>query len=358
MTYIRTFKYAALAAFTAAILAACGGGDSAPAPTATSTVSGTAATGAAIASGTVTLKCVSGTTSAATTGTDGSFTVDVTSVTLPCVAKVEYKNGAGATAQLYSVITAAGTTNITPLTDLLVAKLSGGSAASAFEGFTATTGKSLTAAQIKTAADAVKAYLVTLGVDVTNFPADPIGTKFVAKNGSTDGDAIDKLLDALKSKLGTKSLADAETEINKSASTDTGSASTTNTLTVTAASNSARNGNFIVSGAQFAGTGTDFGFTGQTSDGKFEGEVLLSASGAVKQAHLWYYLDGGVIKFFGCDNADVKCLAISYNATTKIINFNAPTLQEVTTSFGRSGPDMLVPSGESIVVNGTLSLAK
>jgi hypothetical protein len=229
MNLSRIFKSAAFATLTAAVLAACGGGDSAPA--ATSTVSGTAATGAAIASGTVTLKCVGGSTSAATTGTDGSFTVDVTSVTLPCVAKVEYKNAAGATAQLYSLITAAGTANITPLTNLLVAKLSGSSAASAFDGFTATTGKALTAAQIKTAADAVRAYLVTLGVDVTNFPADPIGTKFVAKNGSTDGDAADKLLDALKTKLGTKSLADAETEINKS-TTSTGATGSTSTGSV------------------------------------------------------------------------------------------------------------------------------
>ena len=144
------------------------------------------------------------------------------------------------------------------------------------------------------------------------------------------------------------------------ATTTTTTTATTspNTLTVIAASNSARNGSYIVSGARFDGTGTDFGFNGSTSDGKFEGEVLLSASGAVKQAHLWYFLAGSVIKFFGCDNADVRCAAISYDATAKIINFNGPTLQEVTTSFGRSGPDMLVPSGESIVVNGTLSLAK
>ena len=224
MNFTRIFRGAALATLTVAVLAACGGGDSAP--VATSSVSGTAATGAAIASGTVTLKCVSGTTSAATTGTDGSFTVDVTSVTLPCVARVEYKNTAGATAQIYSVITAAGTANITPLTDLLLAKLSNSSAASAFDSFTATIGRALTAAQIKTAADAVKAYLVTLGVDAANFPADPVTTKFIAKYGSTEGDAIDKLLDALKTKLGSKSLADAETEINKSTTTTSDTSST------------------------------------------------------------------------------------------------------------------------------------
>ncbi|CAN5605271.1 hypothetical protein BH11PSE7_BH11PSE7_17770 [soil metagenome] len=225
MNLTRFFKAATSAVITAAVLTACGGGDSAPAANAGASVSGTAATGAAIASGTVTLKCVSGTTSAATTGTDGSFTVDVSSVTLPCVARVEYKNALGATVQLHSVVTAAGTANITPLTDLLVAKLASSSAASAFDTFTATTGRALTAAQIKTAADAVKAYLVTLGVDVTNFPADPIGTKFVAKNASTDGDATDKLLDALKTKLGTKSITDAETEINSAGSTGTSTGS-------------------------------------------------------------------------------------------------------------------------------------
>ena len=220
----RLSRGAVLTALSAALLAACGGGDGTVATTAT--VSGVAATGAAIASGTVTFKCVSGTTSAATTGTDGSFTVDVTNVTLPCVARVEYKDAAGTTRQLHTVITAAGTANITPLTELLVSKLSNGTGASAFDTFTATTGRAITAAQIKTAADAVKAYLVTLGVDVANFPADPVGARFVAKNGSTDGDAVDKLLDALKIKLGSKSLADAETEINKSGSSTGGAAST------------------------------------------------------------------------------------------------------------------------------------
>jgi hypothetical protein len=259
MNFSRIFKGAALAALTAAVLAACGGGDSAPAPAATSTVSGTAATGAAIAGGTVTLKCVSGTTSAATTGTDGSFSIDVTSVTLPCVAKVEYKNAGGATAQLYSLISAAGTANITPLTDLLVAKLANSSAAGAFDSFTATTGKAITAAQIKTAADAVKAYLVTLGVDVTNFPADPIGTKFVAKNGSTEGDSLDKLLDAIKAKLGTKTQAEAEADINKS-TTGTGDTGSTSTGSVGCTGDALAF--FTANAGSYASTGQGYGGSG------------------------------------------------------------------------------------------------
>ncbi|MBC7602225.1 MAG: hypothetical protein H7255_06130, partial [Ramlibacter sp.] len=97
----RLSRAVALTSLSAALLAACGGGDGTVATT--STVTGVAATGAAIASGAVTLKCVSGTTSAATTGTDGSFTIDVTNVALPCVARVEYKDAAGTTRQLHTV---------------------------------------------------------------------------------------------------------------------------------------------------------------------------------------------------------------------------------------------------------------
>ncbi|MBC7376779.1 MAG: hypothetical protein H7346_05005 [Burkholderiaceae bacterium] len=360
----RISKGAALPALSivlsAALLSACGGGDSAPA--ATASVSGVAATGAAIASGIVTLKCVSGTTAAATTGTDGSFTVDVSAVTLPCVARVEYKDAGGVTRQLHSVITAAGTANITSLTDLLVAKLANGGAAAAFDTFTATTGRAITAAQIKAAAGAVKAYHDSLGVDVTNFPADPIGAKFVAKNGSTDGDAVDKILDALKTKLGTKSLADAETEINKT-STSTGggstgtSTSTTNTVIISA--NSARNGTYTLVGARYSDSprSTDFGFTGEAASGSPEAEVTLSASGAVKRAHIWFVVGSGH-KFFGCDNSSsVTCAAISYNATTGIINFNGPTWVEVNTFFG-SSPDTAVSAGETLTINGTLDISK
>jgi hypothetical protein len=343
---------------SAGLLSACGGGDSAPA--ATANVSGVAATGAAIASGTVTLKCVSGTTSAATTGTDGSFTVDVSAVTLPCVARVEYKDAGGVTRQLHSVITTAGTANITSLTDLLVAKLANGGAAAAFDTFTATTGRAITAAQIKAAADAVKAYLVTLGVDVTNFPTDPIGAKFVAKNGSTDGDAVDKILDALKTKLGSRSLADAETEINKT-STDGGSTgtSTSTTNTVIISANSARNGTYALVGSRYSDSprSTDFGFTGEAASGSPEAEVTLSASGAVKRAHIWFVVGSGH-KFFGCDNSSsVTCAAISYNATTGIINFNGPTWVEVNTFFG-SSPDTAVSAGETLTINGTLDISK
>ena len=81
------------AALGAALLTACGGGggddnsNPGPAPVTTS-ISGVAATGAAIAGATVEAKCAvgSGTT---TTGSDGKFTLNIQNATLPCILSVE-----------------------------------------------------------------------------------------------------------------------------------------------------------------------------------------------------------------------------------------------------------------------------
>ena len=204
----------------ASLLSACGGGDGSA--VASATVSGTAATGVAIASGTVTLKCVAGTSGVVTTNTDGSFSIDVSSATLPCVGRVDYKDAGGIARKLHTFIKATGIANITPVTELLVASLTGGAASNAFDNFDGTAVKGFTAAQIKAAADAVKAYLQTiLGVDINNLGDDPIGTKFAAKTGNSDGDKFDKILDDLKAKLVTagKQLADAETDVGSGAST-------------------------------------------------------------------------------------------------------------------------------------------
>jgi hypothetical protein len=225
---IRKFKRVMPAAALAAMLTACGGGGgSGGSATATATVAGTAATGAAIASGTVTLQCISGKTSSATTGSDGSFSIDVTGVTLPCVGRVDYKDSTNTAQKLHTFISAAGTANITPVTDLLVANLTSGTAADAFDKFDATKAKAFTAAQVKTAADSVKTYLKnTLGVDTTNLPDDPVGTKLAAKTGSSTGDKFDAVLDDLATKLkgSGKKLNDVEGDLSKGTSSVTAGA--------------------------------------------------------------------------------------------------------------------------------------
>lgn len=113
----------------AAALVACGGGSdgettSPPAATATS-LSGTAAVGAPIAGGTVQVRC-SGSSAVleAVTGANGSWLVDTTGQALPCAVRVT--GGSLASGQaLHSVALSFDTTNITPLTDLIVANATG-----------------------------------------------------------------------------------------------------------------------------------------------------------------------------------------------------------------------------------------
>ena len=221
-----------LAMLVAAVLAACGGGGGGggtSSAASASVVSGMAATGLAISGGQVTLKCVAGTTPAVTTQADGSFSIDLAAVTLPCVARVTYTDSTGQH-QLHSLVKAAGTVNITPITDAVVANLSSsGKAAASFDQFNATELKSYSDDRVSTATQAVKKQLEALGVSTAALPADVIGTRFTAAHGSTKGDRADAVLDELKARLQEqhKSLEDIEDEMHAgdgshAASTTTG----------------------------------------------------------------------------------------------------------------------------------------
>jgi hypothetical protein len=348
-------------ALAAGILSACGGGGSStPATVATASVSGTAATGAAIAAGTVTLKCVSGTATAATTGTDGSFTIDVTSVTLPCVGRVDYKDATGAAQKLHTFISGTGTANITPVTELLVASLTGGTAADAFDKFDATKAKAITAGQIKTAADTVKSYLKnTLGVDTTNLPDDPVGTKLTAKTGSAAGDKADAVLDALAASLksSSKKLSDLVGDIGKGTTGGGTSGGTTTagtgSLVVSAATVSARNGSYKVDGGRFA-DGTNFGVNGSTTDGNFEAEAKVASNGSVIYAQVWYFV-GSKIIFFGCGSSGVACTGVSYEPVGgQVMISNATWFSSSTGQIASS----LTSGGESITISGSLVIPK
>ena len=337
----------------AATLAACGGGSG----TAAVSVNGTAATGASIAAGTVTLKCVSGTSSVATTGTDGSVTMDISGVTLPCVGRVDYKDSSGVAQKLHTFIGAAGTANITPVTDLLVANLTGGTPADAFDKFDAAKAKTYTTALVKAAAAAVKTYLKnTLGVDTTNLPDDPVGTKLTAKSGSVAGDAFDKVLDDIQAKLkaGGKKLSDIAGDLAKSGG---GSAAVAGTLVVTNATNAARNGTFAPDTALGSPTGSDSNITGVTKDGKFELNIRLASNGTLKGAAFWYFDSGNVTTFFSCNTTTIPCPStISYEPVGNKILISKAELSETNGPYD-TNPEALVSGGGKITLDGSLSAA-
>ena len=219
-----------LIAATLVTLSACGGGGNTGASPATNaTIRGIAATGTAIGNGQVSLKCSSGSVAATTTNPDGSFSLDASTVTPPCIARVDYRDSSGAAQKLHSLVKAAGTSNITPITELVVAQLSStGSASDAFDRFDAAEVRTFDAARVSTAIDVVKTALAARGLDLSHLKSDPIGTPFVAAHGSTQGDEQDRILDDMRDQLTVqhKNLHDLETEMKQGSETHDLSTST------------------------------------------------------------------------------------------------------------------------------------
>ncbi len=178
-------------AITVFALAGCGGGSSssstgvaAPAPTVA--ISGVAAAGLPL-TGTVTVKDAKGATKTVTLGTNGSYSIDVTSMTAPLVFRAEGRAG-GNSYVIHSasaVADANGIINITPLTDLIVANIAGQVAANYFNSGNFA---SLTPAELSNEAAALKAKLlpvltaagVDAAVDLLRTPFTPLASSLDA----------------------------------------------------------------------------------------------------------------------------------------------------------------------------------
>lgn len=194
----------AAAAAIALTLAACGGeggssasvgGHDAPAPIAQSTLSGIAAIGAPVAGGQVDCKCASGASGSTSTAADGSFSLELLGSDYPCALSLTggTADGKPLATPLHSVAHTAGTANITPLTDLMVAHLSGENPAQwyarATQGDLAST---ITESRLAQALDALKSALAILpGKPAVPADFDPVSSHFKAERG----DAADDLLE-------------------------------------------------------------------------------------------------------------------------------------------------------------------
>ncbi|MEY4155975.1 MAG: hypothetical protein RJB64_696 [Pseudomonadota bacterium] len=197
-----------------AVLSACGGGGGSGASG--NVVSGVAATGLAISGGQVTLKCAAGNAPTVTTQADGSFSIDLSTVTLPCIVRVTYADSNGQH-KLHSLAKASGNVNITPITDAVVADLSTtGIASDSFDKFDAMEIRSYSDDRVSTAIQSVKKRLESLGVNTADLPSDVIRSRFSATHGSTKGDRHDAVLDELKARLDEqhKTLKDMEDEMH------------------------------------------------------------------------------------------------------------------------------------------------
>ncbi len=183
-------------------LASCGGSnDQDTRQTVSGSITGVAATGAAISGGLVTLKCAGGLSSATTsTSADGAYSFTLNNVTLPCLAQVSYTDDGVDTRTLHAYVGSTGTSNITPLTELLLAQLSGKTPIDAFTLFTNNTAISYKTAEIDSALAALKTKLLTVGITLPN-DIDPLRGQLVAKTDSQYGNAHDVALDNLATSL-------------------------------------------------------------------------------------------------------------------------------------------------------------
>jgi hypothetical protein len=216
----------------AALLAACGGGGGGGGDTAATPASvqltGVAATGLALANSTVAVKCASGTGSA-TTNDSGSYTVTVVDGALPCLVKVT-GTADGVEVTLHSVAeagttsgsTTSATANVTPLTEMILARAAGTVPAALFENFDSTTASAITNATLNQATTEVLTTLRdVVGVDLGSI--DPFKASLVAATASnpTGGNSYDVLLDQLNAKVSNEALPQVVSQIASTAPTGT-----------------------------------------------------------------------------------------------------------------------------------------
>ena len=155
------------------------------------TLSGTAATGAALKNASVTASCKnnSGFSTPVSTNDKGQWTGQVLATNLPCALQAKTADLA-----LHSYATAAGNVNITPLTDLSIAMISRKNPADWFRQY-----QVLLESQLKAAADEIAKQLASKNYVLPE--------EFNLFNSTfAIGDAFDKMLDALMAAITSSSL--------------------------------------------------------------------------------------------------------------------------------------------------------
>ena len=307
-----------LALVGSALLTGCGGGDASIAPTANTTppvvvtppavvtptppavvippvvtlaLNGTAASGLAIGGATVTAKCQTGSGSA-TTLPDGNYQLAISGGVLPCVLEVVNPANSG---KLHSVAIGSGVTataNITPLTEMLTARVLGNDPAAFFAAFDATVAsRAITPATVQAAQTDVT--LVLAGTIDTSGISSFVSTalKPATTTNTAGGDAQDKLLDALKTKLNSAQLTQVTTALAQAVSTSTvkqmvldrvAANQTQLTSTVNVASNTV-----ILTWSDSFPAGTSYRIEVQNADGSYSLVETIPGVGGSGTAMQW-----------------------------------------------------------------------
>ena len=161
------------------------------------------ARGAALANASLAATCASG-TQTATTSASGGYTLTIAGGALPCVLRATSSDGATRLHSVAPTSTASSVTvNVTPLTELVVARLTGNEPAAYVSGVVpATLAGTATASNVAAAQASVASTLAAGGVN-TSSAGDFISGPLVAAAPGTVGNAYDVVLDNLNATLTT-----------------------------------------------------------------------------------------------------------------------------------------------------------
>ena len=186
----------------AVALSACGSGgggsDDTPVAATPLTLNGTAATKEAIAGKTVEAKCNNGSGSA-TSNAGGAYIITIAGGSLPCLLRATADSGA----VLHSLTQGTGssaTADITPVSQLVIARLTGVDPAAYYGSFDATAAGAVTAAGVQAAASAVVQQLKNSGVDFSAV-GDVLTAALVPATATSAGNTYGQQLSALDAKL-------------------------------------------------------------------------------------------------------------------------------------------------------------
>jgi hypothetical protein len=156
------------------------------------TISGTAATGTAIANAKVEAKCNVG-AGQATSAADGKYKISIAQGQLPCVTRVELQNKT----YLHSVVeggTANGVANITPVSELVTSKVSKLKPADLFADWTPTAAQKITTSSVAAAQVSTQEALAPV---VSFAGVNPLKDELIAATPGKPGNALDAKLDVL-----------------------------------------------------------------------------------------------------------------------------------------------------------------
>ena len=266
------------------LIAACSGGggsggSSGSSGANSSTLSGVVAVGTPIVGSSISVVCAAGSKLTTTSASDGTWSVTISGQTFPCAAEATGGtiNSVANTTAYHSVTTASGTMNITPLTDLLVATLTGATPSTWFTGLS-TSITPLTTVTTTTMSTALTTLSTSFSGLTKLGTTNPITTTFTP----TSGNASDDMLTALATTI-TNSGVTYTTMVSNTATGTAIPASVNTQLTTTYASTASGTG--VLMGGAIQGkalnlVGTVSSFTGTANTAMSIGSAKGAAASA------------------------------------------------------------------------------